>query len=454
MHMQKNYLLELEVLARSGNIDAFIEILERFFPQDSNLQWAYLALKSYVSGAGIPKDFLYRQSEESPASERDAFCAQNVSYLLGMKLAADGVLTDRRHLISTKAHDCFGEHFSQESWGIGTIVNFVLMQLIKPKNKCAAFVTMRDDGLSIVEWVAHYRALRFDKIFVYSNDNIDHSDKLLAYLADLDILVYIEHETSGNVSPQRKGFEFSIHLLPELRNYEWIFYLDSDEYFVLNNNYENSINNLFDKIDLLYGLNSPSGILYNWRWFVSGALYGRSSGLALERFQHSVSHNSFKSLVRLADVTSMRALHFPEIKYDGYFLDSNLDVIQTKNLWEFKNPQYSGGRINHYWHKSFEEFALKKRRGDALSSNAHTEYGRDFKLYFEWNTNETDQNFDPPSVELLNLVKAEINTLRSLPNVTNLEREIEIEFPLILDSFQNIGGLRKLFDELSPILSK
>ena len=38
---------------------------------------------------------------------------------------------------------------------------------------------MRDEGLVILEWVAHYRALGFDTIVVYTNDNTDGSDDLL-----------------------------------------------------------------------------------------------------------------------------------------------------------------------------------------------------------------------------------------------------------------------------------
>jgi hypothetical protein len=143
-------------------------------------------------------------------------------------------------------------------------------------------------------------------------------------------------------------------------------------------------------------------------------------------------------------------LHFPEVRQDGIFLDSNLDQIEDKNLWNFTTPNYLGGRINHYWHKSFEEFALKKRRGDALSSNARNEYSRDFKLYFDWNAEESEENLDVPPPSLLRRIKAEVAYLHSLPGVSEIELAIESKFPSILESFENVGGLRTIFDELSP----
>jgi hypothetical protein len=443
-------LVKLELFLRDSDVENFVDVLSTFAPGSKNISWAKSVLESYLTGILNIAD--YSTNPDSPVSlqEREIICVENIFFLLENGHKKGGhFFSDRKQLVSPEMHDSFGDFFSPESWGVGMIVNYVLMQLFEPKYKSAAFVTMRDDGLSLIEWVAHYRALGFDHLFIFSNDNVDGSDQLLSALADRKIITYIDNKTSGKISPQRKAFEYSIHLLPELRNYEWVFYLDSDEYLVLSPEYHDNIKCLLNRISERY-TQPPQGIVYNWRWFVSGALYSRSKGLLLERFQHSVSHRSFKSLVRLKDVTSMRMLHFPEVRQDGIFLDSNLDQIEDKNLWNFTTPNYLGGRINHYWHKSFEEFALKKRRGDALSSNARNEYSRDFKLYFDWNAEESEENLDVPPPSLLRRIKAEVAYLHSLPGVSEIELAIESKFPSILESFENVGGLRTIFDELSP----
>jgi hypothetical protein len=141
----------------------------------------------------------------------------------------------------------------------------------------------------------------------------------------------------------------------------------------------------------------------------------------------------------------MRALHFPESHGALKAVDSNLDIIDMPNLWDYREPAYDGGQINHYWCKSFQEFALKKRRGDELRDEGRQEYERAFATFFDWNAPENRQNFTPPAADLLARVKRETDILRGIPEVALIERRILSGLPNILKAYDNVGGLEQIF---------
>lgn len=352
---------------------------------------------------------------------------------------------DIRH--SSLQEDALVAHSRIEDWTMLQAIHYALLMQIHPKERVAALVTMRDDGVSILEWVAHYRALEFDNIFVYTNDNADGSEALLEALADAGLITVIWNSTSGTVSPQQKAYDHSLHLLPELRDYEWVFYLDSDEFLELGPEYGNSIQRLIDHVEEKFPASLPSAIGFHWQWFGSGDVYDRRPGLLLEKFQHAASNNHVKSLVRLADVTSMAALHYPELAVPGFMVNSALQRVRLSAIHEGDELSYQGGRIRHYWVKSFEEFSVKKARGDSLSSGPGTDaYKRDFIAFFEWNVQENQDNRFPPPESLVEEVKSELAFLLTVPGVTEAAGKIEAGFAGLISRYDAAGGLRSIYD--------
>ncbi len=203
----------------------------------------------------------------------------------------------------------------------------------------------------------------------------------------------------------------------------------------------------------------PSAVLYHWRWFISNYAYARGEGLLLERFQHAHNHPLFKSIVRLADVFSMRAVHFPEVVGGGYFVDSALDVVPASLLphkagvWKHSGSGYRGGQINHYWCKSFEEFLVKKRRGDQLAGPAADQYKRDVELFFAWNGEATPEDSVPTPPRLLERVHAQLRQLRAIPGMEALEARVNDGFRRLIDSAAGAQGAAELYNGLARKLS-
>jgi hypothetical protein len=364
------------------------------------------------------------------------------------------VRTDRarRHISSPTDHDALVGMNTVEDWPLIVAISYALLSRIKPSRKCAVVVTMRDDGITALEWIAHCRAIGFEAIFVYSNDNADRSTPLLQALSDQGVITFIENNTSGTVNPQRKAFAHSLYLLPELRDYEWVFYADSDEFLVPSARFDFRIDNVLQELERRYGQQLPSAICYHWKWFVSNYEFSWRPQPLLERFTYASGADLFKCVVRIADVISMHALHFPETVSDAFFVDSNLNVVEQSKgptrdaLWSYRTPCYSGGQINHYWCKSFEEFVLKKRRGDALIGPGVTDYKRDYDLFFTGNGPADPSASDPPAPVLLERDAAQLTQLRGLPGILELEQDIAVGFRQLLDSMGGYETMMSIYD--------
>jgi hypothetical protein len=311
---------------------------------------------------------------------------------------------------------------------------------------------MRDDGIYALEWIAHYRALGFEHLIIYTNDNADGSEHLLRCLAGHGVIELVESETSGKVRPEVKAFEHACHLVHSLRDFAWVLFVDSDEYLHLAPRYSHCVRALLDGVEAMPDTERPSAILYEWLWFNSGMAFKRQPGLLTERFQHASDHWLTKTLVRLRDLESMRMQHVPILREGCRIVDSMFVPTDAERAQQRRTPQYGGGRINHYWPKSFEEFSLKKARGDTLhlsDPRYRTEYHQDFRRFFEWNAAETPQSRRPADTVFLDSVKQEMQRLRSLEGVAGFEAAVQGRFSELMRRYDHDGGLREIYIQLS-----
>jgi hypothetical protein len=364
----------------------------------------------------------------------------------------------RRSLISPTAHDALAAMEPIHGWGAITQLCHAALAAIRPRKRAAVVVTMRDDGISMLEWVAHYQAIGFDGIFIYSNDNADRSDALLVALADLGQVVFIENRTSGAVSPQHKAFAHSLHFLPELRDYAWVFYADSDEFLIPGPEFDHNIVHVLDAIESRPGP-LASAVCYSWRWYLSHYAFAREDRPLLERFVHAHPHPLVKSLVRIGNVLSMRILHFPEVVENTAFLDAALNPIPGTEgrdkgaVWQHQPGTYQGGQISHFWCKSFEEFLVKKRRGDLVLQNQHNDYKRDLRLFFDWNGPYAPEHMAPPPEVVLSRMKARLALLREHPALRQAEALANEGFRELIASIGDEATLRSIYRETAEAAS-
>jgi Glycosyl transferase family 2 len=392
--------------------------------------------------------FFFGQDSDSSNLQVDASAPEDRMYLRNIlslprpRISLDGASETQCPISASIGieYDFLADKYGE--WSPWKLLNFALLQTIKSTHRAAIVTTIRNEGISILEWIAHHRSMGFDQIFVYTNDNTDGSLALLEQLASLGIIRLIKNTSSPEVKLQLKVYEHSLHFLSELRDFEWVFYLDADEFFVTRTGSEFRMDEFFAELFRRLGKNPvPSAISFHWKWFGSENAFERTDGLLLERFVHSRDNEHLKTLSRVRDLVSMKLVHCP-ILFDGCeVVDSEL--LPLKPLTKVSAPAVYGlGQVNHYWNKSFQEFMIKRSRGRASVGLAGPKL--EIRSFFEWGANGIQGNADPPDPILVEQVRAAHEALISLtgipPTLAKVKESFEVAL-IELDAELDIRGL-------------
>jgi hypothetical protein len=327
-----------------------------------------------------------------------------------------------------------------DKWSPIKALNFALLMALPTRSAAAVVATIRNEGISILEWIAHNRSIGFEKIFIYTNDNSDGSLPLLETLANAGEIRLIKNEVDKRVAPQAKAYEHSLQLLPELRDYEWVAFLDADEFLIGNAGPDHTVVELLQKLEAS-AFENISTIALNWKWFSSKAAYHRSEGLVLERFDSSLPNEHVKSIVKIRDLISMQRLHTPILFKGARFINGAFDQFDSMSVTT--KPTYVFGQVNHYWAKSFEEFALKKVRGRGTQGLAGEQ--RDFSSFFDWDAPNNAQLDLPPS-SVIERTRQEYNRLLSIADVAEHMRDVEERYVETLRECDVRFNLKRTYD--------
>lgn len=301
-------------------------------------------------------------------------------------------------------------------------VNLALTRLIRPTRTAAAVLTAKNEGCYLLECVAHCRAVGFEHVFIYTNDNSDGSDVLLDALGRTPFVTVIRNEVGPLASPQVKAYEHSIHLLRALRDFEWVAYFDVDEFLIPAEHHDHSVVNAIAALRCRYPGPGPSAICYNWTVYGSEGQIRRRPGLVQERFRHSTRERMFKSLVRLADIGSMALIHMPS-PVGLALVNAAFEPITVGLDCTSDPPDPVHGTLSHYYQKSFEEFGVKSHRGRGGVPGGLV--GKGLDTFFAWDVPATSATCNPAPPRLLARVHRELAALQAVPEIASAAQAVE-----------------------------
>lgn len=263
---------------------------------------------------------------------------------------------------------------------------------------------VRNEGPYLLEWIAYNKLIGFRKIIIYSNDNTDGSDQLLALLHDQGHIVWRPRIVPAGTSPQASAFEaLSDELLRKPRGgllagipqaERYLAWLDCDEYLYFRCPQTRTIS------DLLQRYAYPAGISINWKHFGSSNEKEYEPGLTITRFQRCAPkeftlNKMLKTICKLdADlfpgvITQHRPCNRSKTARIVYatpdqsteavpsaFLDDGIfasDVPDAKIFHEVCH-------LNHYSVRSLREYHLKQSRGNGwdISNSGLQQYPDDY----------------------------------------------------------------------------
>jgi hypothetical protein len=316
--------------------------------------------------------------------------------------------------------DGLAQDIPEREWSAERRAAIAALRAIKPMHRLAVLTMARDEAPYLAEFFAHYFAIGANKIFVYTNDNSDGTADVLRWFADCTPVVPIFMHAGPGVNVQHKNYGHALFLLPELRLYDWVLLVDVDEFLIPAAIFQHHLPTM-----LAAAPADTDTILFPWRWRCWERSFERGAGLLAERYQHATGSDTCKSVMRMGRVTSLLDVHVPRLEPGGVYRDSRFEVIErVYTPGESKSTQ--GGWVDHYWGKSFEEFLIKKRRGDALELDL--QFKRDYSNFFEWAGNITPGNAAPLPGAMLAAMKFQLARFSGKAGFEALMAKVEAEY--------------------------
>ncbi len=250
------------------------------------------------------------------------------------------------------------------------------------EHSVALAACMRNEGLFILEWLAHHHVMGFKEIIVVTNDCLDHSDKLLDRLQELGLVKHISQNVPPDEEPQTAGMDHVIKHCRQ-RNISHVLHIDSDEFLDIR------------KPNMLIGdivTQNPKAdvIPIPWRFFGDNhKLLWEPGDLVLvenrlaER-KPNPKHTKFKSLFRVNSFERARdhnpinpLVDNPIVKTpDGEKLKNNSLFHNVSSRFHpiHKATKVKTAWIAHYATRSVDIFTMKTERGKGTASPVFKKY--------------------------------------------------------------------------------
>lgn len=304
------------------------------------------------------------------------------------------------------------------------------------------FSAMKNEAPFLLEWVAYYKAIGFDRIAIFSNDSDDGTTELLDALAAAGQIEHRLLSVPPGIGPQANAARV-LNTSGLLRQGDWFMWVDADEFL----NIHVGDGTLSALIEFM---GDHQGLLLQWRIFGDGG-NARFPGRFISADFTGASEKSLpdnaeiKTLFRVTDRVrgfgelgfSRPVLHPLPDNRGELFLNCRGGTIQPQFApharWlagddfarsRLSAPRDMGWRIaqlNHYSVRTPEHFALKKSRGRGWASpEGKSPVRHNATLYRTLNRN--DQR-DATILRFKDRVTEGIERLRAIPDVAKAEFE-------------------------------
>jgi len=382
----------------------------------------------------------------------DIMCWAGVRELSAWLAARDRPAAPGPLRLDTRYDDTATVGFGGGYVSLPQAVTALARQSIQPGKTLAIVATARNEGIYLLEWLAYHRAIGVEQVFLYTNDNDDGSDELLARLSDAGALCWISSTVGPGGNAQRKAYGHAFGLNPAVLDYRWSLVIDLDEYLAFNSDLFRSATDLVN----WYEAKGAEAVALNWVVLGSAGQARWRDGFIADRFPYSLAAPSVpvKTLRR-----SNRFIHSaPHVPWSYRntpftFLASDgrphVPLGDEGGLSHSARPTAQFAWINHYFFKSTEEYLWKwsrNRGGQATvpgpTTTALTEgFVRSFAEQFE-NRSERAANLrdNAPGFD------AELNRLLALPGVAEAHATVLGRFrdrmQLLIPMFEAAQGIR------------
>ena len=269
-----------------------------------------------------------------------------------------------------------------------------------PKHTYTIMSMMKDEGHSLVEWVAYHTHIGFDNICVYTNNCGDGTDDMLIRLEELGWVKHFRNDVPEGRKPQPNALTLGTQN-PDVMDSEWILVMDADEFLSIKCG-RGRISDLVERIP-----DEAQAMAITWRFFGSSGQTDWNPGLVIESYTHGAPDKfkkgwGVKTLFRPYRDIKL-GIHRPSIKkakqdpanaklmFDQVWVNGSGERMPDEfslSGWRSTKPTlgYKLAELNHYAVKSYEAYLLRRVRGNV--NNKEDKYNAAYFALFDRNEEE------------------------------------------------------------------
>jgi hypothetical protein len=233
--------------------------------------------------------------------------------------------------------------------------------------KLACVAIVKNEQRHIAEWIAYQFAIGFDTIILLDNQSTDATAPIArAFAPTHDVRVLDWNQTTPDY--QLRAYEHAVTTFgPE---FAWMAFFDTDEYLV--------IDPPFDLHGILNLWADVAAIGIPWAMFGSSGHTARPDALLIEAFNHRSEpgfgpNRHIKSIIRPSRMIRCENAHMFEIE-GNYRSLAGTPLSFSQDGLLATEPDYTLGKLHHYFTRSRDHWADKMRRGYHDTTRDETEF--------------------------------------------------------------------------------
>jgi len=220
---------------------------------------------------------------------------------------------------------------------------------------------VRNEIRSVVEWLAHYKALGFTDFLIYDNASTDGTSDVLRALDEAGELIHLDWPHEVGARPQRLAYEHA----RKHSEADWLAFFDADEFLVLHQ--ETSIGGFLSRFGA-----DVAAVAVNWIVFGSGGQEAYRAAPVTERFTDALpsgaeESRTVKAIGRRLSLSGT-GIHRVAVAEGRYVMPSGAEAV-FDGLTASVVSEVTIAALHHYAVKSLEEFGEKRARGHANSQH-------------------------------------------------------------------------------------
>ena len=251
------------------------------------------------------------------------------------------------------------------------ILIILLLLLISKENiekmniKICLCVIAKNENLYAREFVEHYKKIGYNNIFIYDNNekNGEHFEEVINdYIKDGYVKI-INYREVDWASPQHLAYRDCYKKNNKL--FDWISFFDMDEFLIINKKYKTIQNFLQDKI-----FSNCQNIKINRLEIINKNILYYENKTLRERL--NTAQTIYSPDIRIKSTyRGNLPVNYWEKSYNPHTSLLNIPSCSSSGVIAKPDspyhipPDLTNAQLNHYYYKSFEEYCLKNKRGQA-----------------------------------------------------------------------------------------